>query len=272
MRNEIQVSKETFSLTPTTLDEAMKYADLISTSNFVPKEYKGKSGDILVAVQMGGEVGLKPMQALQNIAVINGRPCVWGDAALAVCMNSPHWEYMNEAYVESKDGNHKATCTIKRKGESDYTYTFSIEDAKKAGLWGRQGPWSSYPKRMLQMRARGFALRDKHTDALKGMILREEAEDYPTKIKNVSAEPSKVYESKADEIMDSMDDAVIVEEAPAKESLICRMVDRIKDLGGDDADICATANVESIFDLDEANDDHMEALKKLGKRLKDMGQ
>ena len=92
------------------------------------------------------------------------------------------------------------------------------------------------------------------------------------KPKNVSAAPSKVYESKADEIMESMDEAVIVEEAPAKESLICRMVDRIKDLGGDDADICATANVESIFDLDEANDDHMEALKKLGKRLKDMGQ
>jgi hypothetical protein len=60
------------------------------------------------------------------------------------------------------------------------TVKFSVEDAKRAGLWGKQGPWSAYPKRMMQMRARGFALRDAFPDVLKGLITAEEAEDYPS--------------------------------------------------------------------------------------------
>ena len=70
--------KNTFSLTPSSLKEAMEYAQIIANSTMVPKNYQGKPGDILVAVQMGAELGLKPIQALQNIAVINGRPSVYG--------------------------------------------------------------------------------------------------------------------------------------------------------------------------------------------------
>ncbi len=54
---------------------------------------------------------------------------------------------------------------------------FSVQDARRAGLWGRPGPWSQYPQRMLQMRARAFALRDAFADVLGGLYLREELED-----------------------------------------------------------------------------------------------
>jgi hypothetical protein len=57
---------------------------------------------------------------------------------------------------------------------------FSVTDAKKAQLWGKGGPWSQYARRMLQMRARGFALRDAFPDVLRGLITAEEAQDYPT--------------------------------------------------------------------------------------------
>jgi hypothetical protein len=40
----------------------------------VSKDYGGQPEDIMVALQLGSEVGLRPMEALQNIAVINGRP------------------------------------------------------------------------------------------------------------------------------------------------------------------------------------------------------
>jgi hypothetical protein len=72
-----------------------------------------------------------------------------------------------------------ATCTVWRKNSVKHTQTFSKEDAQKAGLWGKSGPWTSYPKRMLAMRARGFALRSQFADALAGLITREEAEDMP---------------------------------------------------------------------------------------------
>jgi hypothetical protein len=72
-----------------------------------------------------------------------------------------------------------ATCVVVRKGMDPVARTFSVEDAKMAKLWEKQGPWSDYPKRMLQMRARGFACRDAFPDALRGIISREEAEDMP---------------------------------------------------------------------------------------------
>jgi hypothetical protein len=68
------------TLAPATLAELMEFAEIAARSQFVPKDYRGHPEDILLAVQLGSEVGLRPLQALQNIAVINGRPAVWGDA------------------------------------------------------------------------------------------------------------------------------------------------------------------------------------------------
>lgn len=170
--------KEAFNIEPKNFGELMKYAEMIANSDLAPKDYKGKPGNVLVAIQMGAELGLKPMQALQNIAVINGRGTIWGDAALALVQSHPEYDGIKEEGDEKK-----ATCTIKRKGEEPHTVTFTEEDAKIAGLWGKAGPWTQYKKRMLQVRARGFALRDKFPDALKGLILVEEARDYQSEEK-----------------------------------------------------------------------------------------
>lgn len=179
-------SSESFSLVPKSLDEAMKFADIIAKTDMVPKDYKGKPGNILIAMQMGLEVGLPPLQALQNIAVINGRPAIWGDSAIALVKVHPKCEYIHEYYID-KDENKTtkteqistAVCVVKRRGQGEESRIFSIADAKKARLWGKGGVWSDYPLRMLQMRARGFALRDVFPDALKGLSIAEEAQDIP---------------------------------------------------------------------------------------------
>ena len=164
-----------FSLTPQSLDEAMKFADIIAKSDIVPPDYKGKPGNVLVAIQMGQELGLPPMQALQNIAVVNGRPAVWGDSLMAIARAHPACEYITETF---DDKTMTATCKAKRKGGPEEVRTFSRQDAEQAGLWGRN-TWKSYPKRMLQMRARGFAIRDVFPDALRGIALAEEVQDIP---------------------------------------------------------------------------------------------
>jgi hypothetical protein len=165
-------------LEPTNMTEAMEFSTAMSKSEMVPQAYRGKPQDILVAIQMGYEVGLAPMQALQNIAVISGKPTVWGDALLALCKNHPAWRGM----TVQVDGE-VATCTVHRElknGEIETTKsTFSRDDALKAGLLQKNGPWKTYTKRMLGLRARGFALRDAFPDAIKGMITTEEAMDYP---------------------------------------------------------------------------------------------
>ncbi len=165
-----------FALEPSNLKEAMDMAKMLSDSAMVPACYKGKAADTLVAMMMGNEVGLNPIQALQNIAVINGRPSIYGDALLALVQNHPAFGGIEESFDES---TMTATCTVWRKNGSKHTQAFSQKDAVTAKLWGKAGPWTQYPKRMLQMRARGFAVRSQFADALAGLITREEAEDMP---------------------------------------------------------------------------------------------
>lgn len=175
MSTALSESKAGFSLAPQNIEEALKFAEMLSKSNLVPKDFIGNAGNILVAIQWGMELGLQPMQSMQNIAVINGRPSLWGDSVIALVKSSPICEYV----VEEVNDN-GATCKVKRKGELEQVRYFTVDDAKKAGLWGKQGPWTNYPKRMLQMRARSWALRDVFPDVLRGMPIAEELQDMPS--------------------------------------------------------------------------------------------
>lgn len=181
--NDLMASQgQTFDLSPRTFEQALKFAEYLADSNLVPKDFKGKPGDCLIAMQWGVELGLKPLQALQNLAVINGRPALWGDAVIALVRGSSVCEYV----IEEDDGK-TATCRVKRRGEQEQARSFSMDDARAAGLLGKQGPWSNYPKRMRQMRARAFALRDVFPDVLRGMNVAEELQDAQNEQRNMGA-------------------------------------------------------------------------------------
>jgi hypothetical protein len=161
-------------------DDAFRFAKMVSQSDFAPKDFKGKAESCLLAIQHGSEVGLSPMQSLQSIAVINGRPTIWGDAALALVQSSSQCLYVRE-YTEGDGDSLTAVCEVQRRGYPQPTVAkFSVADAKKASLWGKSGPWTQYPARMLALRARGFALRNAFADALRGLVTAEEAQDYQT--------------------------------------------------------------------------------------------
>jgi hypothetical protein len=173
-----------------TFDDAFRFAKVVASTEFAPKDFRGKPEACMLAIQAGSEIGLSPMQSLQSIAVINGRPSIWGDAAMALVQASPVCEFVRE-YTEGEGDNLVAVCEAKRRGYPAPTIVrFSVADAKKAGLWGKSGPWQQYPTRMLALRARGFALRNAFADALRGLITAEEAQDYPTP--EPAREPVKV--------------------------------------------------------------------------------
>lgn len=158
------------------LTEAMQLADFFAQSDLVPKDYKGKAGNIVVAWQKGYEVGLAPQQSLETIAVINGRACIWGDGLIALIKNSPKEEWTNE-WIEGEGNNAVAYCETKRKNQpTTIKRSFSVAEAITAGLWG-VNTWKKYPLRMLQMRARGFCFRDAYPDVLNGLQLAEEQLD-----------------------------------------------------------------------------------------------
>lgn len=177
-----------FDLTPRTLDEAIRLAELISKSELVPPAYQDKPANVMIAVQMGQEVGLKPLAALQNIAVINGKPGLYGDAGKALLLGRGFGIEEMDAEAIKKGG--LARCTITRPGHAPVTRTFSIEDAKTAGLWGKVGPWTEYPSRQLAWRAFWFAARDAAADVLKGLGGGEELEDQPREARNITPQPT----------------------------------------------------------------------------------
>ena len=169
--------KQSGVLTPSNMAEAMQFAETMAVSAFCPKAFQHKPADIVVAVQWASEVGLAPLAAMQSMAVINGKPSLYGDGMMALIVGHP--EYVS--HKEWREGD-EAFCTIVRMryGEKvETTRSFSMGQAKRAGLLSK-APWRQYTERMLQMRARGFAARDSFPDALSGMVIKEEAEDYPT--------------------------------------------------------------------------------------------
>ena len=128
----------------------------------------------LIKIQAGAELGLTPIWSLTNIFVVNGKPTVYGDALLGIVLGHPLCEDVIETFADGV-----ARCEVIRKGRAPVVRTFSEADAKKAGLWGKAGPWQQYPNRMLAMRARTFACRDAFADALRGVACAEEQRDIP---------------------------------------------------------------------------------------------
>jgi hypothetical protein len=150
-----------------------------------------------MAVLQGLELGIPPMQAVQGIAVINGRCCVFGDLIPALIWKHGH---KIKEWIEGEGDGRVAWCEITRGDNGEVIKRkFSVEDAKRAGLWSTEAtvrkwnkwkkpepafedkpndsPWFRYQDRMLQMRARGFCARDGASDVLRGMGVREEMED-----------------------------------------------------------------------------------------------
>jgi hypothetical protein len=164
-----RISNGVTAIVPRDMDEVGRLATGIAKSGLAPQGMN-KPEQIMVAILHGLEVGLPPMQAVQRIAVINGRPAIWGDAVPAIL-----WSKGFQIKEWSESGT--AYCTVTRPDGSTVTRQFTVDEAKRAGLWGRKGPWTQYPERMLQMRARGFACRDAAADALSGMYVVEEVQD-----------------------------------------------------------------------------------------------
>jgi hypothetical protein len=171
------------ALNPQSTEDAWKIAQALSKSGFVPKAFQNQPNEILIAAAMGARLGLDVFSALQSVAVVNGKPTLYGDALLAVCQSRSDWRGQSVKWEGAGD-DERVTVTIRRQmagGAVDsYEGRFSVREAKQANLWSKQGPWAQFPRRMMEMRARAYALRGAFADALLGFHAREEMEDVTT--------------------------------------------------------------------------------------------
>lgn len=166
------------------LEEQWRLARIFCASKLVPKAFDSPE-KVFTAVQFALQLGLKnPLVALRNICVVNGIPNIWGDLPLSLVLQSGQLKRISE-FIFDKEGKpislenknlsadpFGASCTVERAGFDPLTTYFTMEDAKKACLLGKD-TWKGYPKRMMQMRARTQALKDRFPDVLGGVPVAE---------------------------------------------------------------------------------------------------
>lgn len=165
-----------------------KLCSRLAGASMVPQDFQGKPGNVFVALMAGLPLGLSALTCLQSIAVINGRPTLWGDAPVAQVLAHPSLVNIEETVSGTiKEGNRAHTVKVTRRLPSGVVRvverSFSMDDAKTAKLWDKRGstgqptPWVTAPDRMLYNRARAFALRDSFADVLRGIRLAADADD-----------------------------------------------------------------------------------------------
>jgi hypothetical protein len=181
----LEVGGKLAGIVPRNIEEVFRLASAIATSGLAPRDMATPE-KLTVAIMTGMELGLPPIFAINKICVINGRPTLWGDAIPGLLWG--HGFKIDETMTGDGD-NRCAACTVTRPHGEKVTRTFAVKDAKKAGLWGKAGPWTQYPDRMLAMRARAFAARDGASDVLGGLYLREEIDDTPSEPVDITPEP-----------------------------------------------------------------------------------
>jgi hypothetical protein len=173
-----------------TPEEVFRQAQLVWAAGMAPTGCANPSAVCLILFA-GYELGVSLTQALKNIVVINNRPCVWGDLLLAKCLAHPSCLAIDETRENPGTDQEVARCYVKRKlpsgAEREVEVLFGVEDAKKAGLWGNEKKdiWRKYGRRMLQMRARAWALRDSYADVLGGLDVVESYDDFASERQNV---------------------------------------------------------------------------------------
>ncbi len=142
-------------------------ADALVKSGFLPRAIDSwqKAAAIIL---LGRELGVPPWAALNGINVIQGKPTVSPQLMLGMINAKGQLEDMT-----IDDTGAACTVTMKRRGRSAHSYTFSVADAKAMGLDGKDN-WKKQPAIMRQWRAVAGCARVVFPDVIQGLYTWEE--------------------------------------------------------------------------------------------------
>lgn len=166
------MSSQALSVYSQPLDQQINYAKAMAVSNLLPVAYQHHPENVLVALEQGRALGIAPIQAMNQINVIKGKPALSADLIAALVRRAGH-----RLRVEGDDTY--AQATIIRADDPDYIpkpIRWDMERAKRAGLLGNPS-WKKYPAAMLRARAISEAARAWANDALYGFIYTPEELD-----------------------------------------------------------------------------------------------
>ena len=159
-------------------ENAQRIAKALASSQLVPKEFQGQQGlaNVLVAMEISGRMGLSPLQVMQNLHVIHGRPSWSSQFIIATINGCGRFTPLDYNITGEGDGMAcQAVATEIATGKELKGPTVSIAMAKKEGWYSKTGSkWQSFPELMLRYRAAAFWGRVYVPEYLVGMKTQEE--------------------------------------------------------------------------------------------------
>src|SRR5262245_46257386 len=162
-------------LTPTWVDvisPSVALAERIAGTDFVPSGLRNRPEAVVACILTGHEIGIGPMTALAKIHIIDGRPTMAAELMRALGLAAGH-----EAWVDEASNTRVVMSARRQHSQHINKITWTMDDAKKAGLAGKQN-WQKYPRQMLLARATAELARLTWPDALGGIAYAtEELED-----------------------------------------------------------------------------------------------
>ena len=146
-----------------TLPEKLKYCEFLAQADMLPANYSRKPANVLVALELGEVLGLAPITTLLEVYVVNNRPSMSARLMATLARKAGH-------KVETVSDKTSATTTVTRRDtQQQYILTFAQEDAQKAGLLTKDGPWKTYPQRMYEARSISACVRLACPEVLMGV-------------------------------------------------------------------------------------------------------
>lgn len=154
------------------IPKAMELAKTLSNTEFVPSALRNKPAAVLAAILTGREIGVGPMASLAKIHVIEGRPALSAEMMRAIVLSHGH-----EIWFDDANTTRVTICGRRSGSERVTTVTWTMDDAKRAGLDAKQN-WRRYPRAQLEARATSELCRMVFADVLGGISYsREELDD-----------------------------------------------------------------------------------------------
>lgn len=148
-----------------TLQDQMAFAKAVCQSDIIPTVYRGKPANILVAVGYGAPLGLTPMQSLQDISVINGKPTASASFIASHVRMAGH-----KLRVKKDEKALSVTATIVRSDDPDYPISVTRDKvwAQQMGLLNKDN-YRKQPLTMLTWRAITAVAREACPEILYGV-------------------------------------------------------------------------------------------------------
>lgn len=187
----VAAPRQNFAVSMTNLEGfelAQRCAKLLATSTLVPKEYQGNLSNCVIALNMAQRIGADPLQVMQNLVIVHGRP-TWSSQFLIATVNTSgrftalRFEFFGQQGTD--DWGCRAWAIEKSTNEKLVGADITIAIAKAEGWYGKNGSkWKTMPQQMLMYRAGSWWTRAFAPELSMGLQTSEEVGD--------------VYEAKAD--------------------------------------------------------------------------